>query len=344
MSKPGVLLVNLGSPDSTAVSDVRKYLRQFLMDGRVIDVPFPIRWMIVNLAILPKRPIESAEAYASVWTDEGSPLVSMSRRLQGLLADRTGLPVELAMRYQNPSIEDAVDRIVEQGIDDLVMVPLFPHYAMSSYESAKVRVDEVMARKAPHIDYRTVPAFFDHPRYVEALVESSKPYLEKEHDHVLFSFHGLPQRHLIKSDPTGSHCLQSDDCCEGCHPAHEFCYKAQCHKTVAAFVEKAGIPADRHSTTFQSRLGKEPWIEPYTDKFIEELPGKGVKKLLVLCPAFVSDCLETLEEIGIRAKEDFVEAGGEELTLVPCMNDHPAWVDALADLVGEHFASSEMVA
>ena len=333
MQKKGVLLVNLGSPDSTSVEDVRKYLRQFLMDGRVIDVSYPLRFFIVNCCILPFRPKESAEAYKSVWLPEGSPLVVTSRKQQELLQERLDVPVELAMRYQNPSIEYAVERLAEKGVEELVVIPLFPHYAMSSYESAAERVKVVLEKNAPQIAATFVPAFYDDPDYVDALVAKSAEYLEKDHDYLLFSYHGLPEKHLRKSDPTGEHCLAAPDCCLGNHPAHEFCYRAQAFKTVRAFVEKAEIPEEKYSVAFQSRLGKEPWLQPYTDVVIRELAEKGVKNLLVICPAFVSDCLETIEEIGMRAKEDFEEAGGEELTLIPCLNEHPKWIDTLEKMV-----------
>ena len=332
MKKKGVLLVNLGSPDSTSVADVRRYLRQFLMDGRVLDAPYPIRWIIVNLFILPKRPKESAEAYSEVWLPEGSPLVVTSKKQTEAMRERLDVPVELAMRYQNPSIESAVEKLSEQGVEELVVVPLFPHYAMSSYESAAERVKVVLAKQAHQISATYVPAFYDDPGYISALTDSAEKYLAGGYDYLLFSFHGLPERHLRKSDPTGSHCLATENCCEGDHEAHEFCYRAQCYKTVKEFVEKAGIPEEKYSVAFQSRLGRDPWLQPYTDKVVEGLPAKGVKKLLVMCPAFVTDCLETIEEIGMRAKEDFIEAGGEELTLIPCLNELPSWLDALENL------------
>lgn len=343
MSQKGVLLINLGSPDSTEVSDVRRYLREFLMDGRVLDAPFPIRFMVVNCLILPTRPKESAEAYAEVWTPEGSPLVATSRHQTEALRQRMDLPIELAMRYQNPSVEYAVDSLLKQGVDELVVVPLFPHYAMSSYESAAVKVQDVLKKKAPHVKATYVPAFFDDEDYINALVTSASDYLESDYDFLLFSFHGLPERHLRKSDPTGEHCLSCENCCQGDHPAHATCYRSQCYKTVELFTEKAGVPEDKYSVAFQSRLGRDPWLQPYTDKTVEELAKKGVKKLLVMCPAFVTDCLETLEEIGMRAKEDFVEAGGEELTLIPCLNEHPRWIEALETLARRHLGEARLV-
>jgi ferrochelatase len=332
MSK-GVLLVNLGSPDSPSVPDVRKYLREFLMDGRVLDTPWLARFCVVNFAILPSRPAESAHAYQKIWTPDGSPLVVTSRRVQAKLQGRVTVPVELAMRYQNPSILEAVRKLGERGVDELLVIPLFPHYAMSSYESAVERVKEVAAKIAPQMKIEIQPPYFDAPDYIAALAASAKDHLDGGYDHLLFSFHGIPERHLRKSDPTGCHCLAKENCCEVSSPAHATCYRAQCFKTVAAFVAKVGVPKEKYSVSFQSRLGKDPWLKPYTDFEIEKFPVRGIKKLLVICPAFVSDCLETLEEIGMRGRESFLKSGGEELTLVPCMNEHPRWIDALEKMV-----------
>jgi protoporphyrin/coproporphyrin ferrochelatase len=352
----GVLLVNLGSPDSTSVGDVRRYLNEFLMDGRVIDTPWPLRRFIVGM-ILINRPKESAHAYEKIWTPEGSPLVVTSRHVREKLQERVAMPVELAMRYQNPSIEAAVKSLVDQGVDEVLLIPLFPHYAMSSYETAMIRVQEVAAklvprqviaayivqrvtgvqsdaaRIAPQMKITVQPPYYDHPDYIAALVASAKDYLETGYDHLLFSFHGLSERHLKKSDTTGKHCLTAPNCCEVASPAHATCYRAQCFKTVAAFVAKAGVPVNQYSISFQSRLGRDPWLKPYTDFELVELPKRGVKKLLVLCPAFVSDCLETLEEIGIRGRKTFLEAGGKEFAQIPCLNEHLLWIAALEKMV-----------
>ena len=327
--RKGVLLVNLGSPDSPSVPDVRKYLREFLMDGRVLDTPWPVRFCVVNFAILPSRPKESAHAYEKIWTPEGSPLVVTSRRVQAKLQGRVNAPVELAMRYQTPSIESVLEKLLAKEVTHLLVIPLFPHYAMSSYESAVERVKTVAAKIAPQISIEVQPPYFDAPDYIEALVASAKNHLESDYDHLLFSFHGIPERHLRKSDPTGCHCLAKENCCEVPNPAHATCYRAQCFKTVAAFVAKANVPKEKYSVAFQSRLGKDPWLKPYTDLELEKFPEHGVKKLLVICPAFVSDCLETIEEIGMRGRESFLKSGGGELTLVPCMNEHPLWISAL---------------
>jgi ferrochelatase len=329
MKKKGVLLVNLGSPESTKVGDVRRYLREFLMDGRVLDAPWPIRFLIVHLAILPRRPHASAEAYQKIWLPEGAPLVVTSLAVQAALQKRLPVPVELAMRYQTPSIPQAVAALRQHGVQEVLLIPLFPHYAMSSYETAVERVREVLAQTAPDMGLRIQRPFYEDPEYIAALVAASGAHLGRDYDHLLFSFHGVPERHLRKSDPTHAHCLARPDCCEAGGPALPTCYRAQCLRTVAGFVREAGVPAGKHSVAFQSRLGRDPWLKPYTDLELERLAHEGVKRLLVICPAFVTDCLETTEEIGMRGRETFRKAGGEELALIPCLNEHPRWVAAL---------------
>ena len=235
--------------------------------------------------------------------------------MRAKLQECVTVPVELAMRYQNPSIDSALKKLLEKEVTHLLVIPLFPHYAMSSYESAVERVKEIAAEMTPQMQVEIQPPYFDAPDYIEALVASARNYLESGYDHLLFSFHGIPERHLRKSDPTGGHCLAKENCCEVPSPAHATCYRAQCFKTVAAFVAQAGVPREKYSVSFQSRLGQEPWLKPYTDLELEKFPARGIKKLLVICPAFVSDCLETIEEIGMRGRETFLKAGGKELTL-----------------------------
>jgi ferrochelatase len=332
MSK-GILLVNLGSPDSPSVADVRRYLCEFLMDGRVLDINWFVRFCVVHFAILPSRPKQSAEAYHKIWTPAGSPLVVISRNVQAKLQQRVRVPVELAMRYRNPSILDAVCHLAQEGVDEMLLIPLFPHYAMSSFETAVERVKEVAANLAPRMRLQVQPPCFEDRDYLAALVASAEEFLQQGYDHLLFSFHGLPERHLRKSDPTGCHCMKTDNCCETASPAHATCYRAQCFKTVAAFVKQAGVPKGKYSVAFQSRLGRDPWLKPYTDYELPRLASAGVRKLLVICPAFVSDCLETLEEIGLRGRETFLAAGGTDLRLIPCLNEHPLWLEALEKMV-----------
>jgi protoporphyrin/coproporphyrin ferrochelatase len=331
MSK-GVLLVNLGSPDSPSVPDVRRYLNEFLMDGRVLDVAWPLRRFIVSM-ILINRPIESGHAYEKIWTKDGSPLVVTSKHVQTTLQKRLSVPLELAMRYQKPSIPDAVRRLRDKGVGDLFLIPLFPHYAMSSYETAVERVKEVAARTAPDMRITVQPPYGDSPDYIEALVASAADFLRRDYDHLLFSYHGIPERHLRRSDSTGCHCLQVENCCEVPSPAHATCYRAQCFATTAKFVKLAGVPKEKYSISFQSRLGKDPWLKPYTDYELVRLAQEGKKRMMVICPAFVSDCLETIEEIGMRGCADFMAASGKEFTRIPCMNEHPMWIAALEKMI-----------
>jgi len=329
MPKRGILLVNLGSPDSPSVSDVRKYLREFLMDPRVIDAPYPIRFAIVHGCILPRRPRASAEAYAKIWTEQGSPLVTISASLQRRLQEQTGLPVELGMRYQNPTIECALARLIVAGVDEALVAPLFPHHASSSYESAVERVRQVAAKAPERLRLSILPPYYDHPEYIHALASTASPYLQQEHDHFLFSFHGVPKRHLWKANPDCRDCLSRPDCSEP-EAASRECYRRHCLETVNRFVAVTGLASGSFSFAFQSRLGIDAWLKPSTHDQIVSLAASGIRKLMVICPAFTVDCLETIEEIGMRAKETFLQAGGSEFTLIPCLNDHPAWVDALA--------------
>ncbi len=341
MSNKAVLLVNLGSPDSPTVPHVRKFLREFLMDGRVLDAPYPIRFGIVHLAILPRRPIESAKAYKTIWTDKGSPLIVTSKNLRRKLQERVSIPVELAMRYQNPSIDYAINELISKGVDDLLLIPLFPHFAMSSYETAVVRVQEVAKQLSPQMKVSVLPPYYNDEDYLSALVASADPFLTEPFDHLLFSYHGIPERHLRTSDPTKCHCLKVTNCCEVPSPAHATCYRAQCFQTTKLFAEKVGLPKTKYSIAFQSRLGRDPWLKPYTDEELKRLAISGVKKLLVICPAFVADCLETIEEIGERGRETFLHAGGENFTMIPCLNEHPMWIQMLANKVNNFVSQTQ---
>lgn len=331
--KKALLLVNLGSPDSPEVKDVKPYLDEFLMDERVIDKPYWLRNLLVRGIILKTRPAKSAQAYKSIWWEEGSPLIVISRRLQQAVQKHTELPVGLAMRYGNPSIEKGIAELVDQnpGLEEVFMVPLYPHYAMSSYETVVVKAREVVEQKFPNLKLSIKNVFYDDPRYLDILAESLQPSLEKDYDHILFSYHGIPERHVQKTDFTNSHCLKIEGCCAKDSPAHQTCYRHQVFKTTEGVVKRLGIPKEKYSNSFQSRLGRDPWLQPFTDKVIESFPAKGIKKLLVVCPAFVSDCLETIEEIGVEARESFIKNGGEEFGLVPCLNDREDWAKLVAE-------------
>lgn len=328
--------MNLGSPDSTEVKDVRKYLRQFLMDERVIDIPFLPRFALINGIIVPFRAPKSAEAYKTIWTEQGSPLVVLTRQLKQALQQTVDIPVEMGMRYGNPSVETAFENLLQNnpGLDEVFAIPLYPHYAMSSFETAVEYAREVHAQKKHKFKLNFKKPFYNEAGYINALAENIRPYLEQPHDHILFSYHGVPGRHIKKSDITHNHCLQSSNCCETASPAHAQCYRHQVFTTTRLVMQLLNIREDQYSISFQSRLGKG-WLEPFTDIRLEQMPAEGIKNLLILCPAFVSDCLETLEEIAIRGKESFMKSGGENYTMIPCLNTNPLWVDVVKGWVEE---------
>jgi ferrochelatase len=332
--KKGILLMNLGSPDSTSTRDVHRYLMEFLMDGKVIDYPWLFRKILVGGIIVPFRAAKSAEAYKTIWTKEGSPLVVLTHQLQQALQLQVSAPVEVAMRYGHPSMKHAFEQLVKRtpGLEEVTAVPLYPHYAMSSYETAVEHAKQVHRENKYAFGLRFIPPFYNETHYLAALSGHMQPWLEQDYDHILFSYHGVPARHIKKSDRTGCHCLRSPDCCEIASPAHAHCYRHQCFTTTRELVKILGIPEEKHSISFQSRLGKG-WLEPFTDIRLAELPKEGIRNLMVICPAFVSDCLETLEEIAIRGREIFLGAGGTTYTMIPCLNTDPGWVNAIAGWV-----------
>ena len=334
LTNRGVLLVNLGSPDSPEVPDVKNYLNEFLMDKYVIDLPWLLRRMLVSLFVLPSRPARSSKAYKSIWTDQGSPLVHISQQFAEKLQQQTDLPVELAMRYGKPSIQEGIERLAcNPYTTEILVFPLYPHCAMSSVKTVIERAKELVQQIKPSLEFKVHPVFYDQQQYIEALVESAQPWLKQDYDHLVFSYHGVPERHIRKDDSTGQHCLKSSDCCQTASPAHKTCYRHQIFRTTECFVKLAEIPEDKYSLGFQSRLGRAKWLEPNTLDVLKKLAKDGAKKVLVICPSFVSDCLETLEEIGISAKEEFIAAGGETLELIPCLNTHPEWVKAVAEWI-----------
>lgn len=334
MSTHALLLVNLGSPASTEVADVRRYLNQFLMDPYVINLPWPLRRLLVSL-ILIKRPEASAQAYASIWWEEGSPLVVLSQRLQRAMTQYWPHgPVELAMRYGEPAIERTLLKLVKQGVQHITLAPLYPQFADSTTTTAIEQVKRVIAQHGLALTVNVLQPFFSDPRYLQALAHSAKEHLAGDYDHVLLSFHGLPENHLHKGHRDQPHCLKEGAFCREqiARGELEGCYRTQCLHTAEQFAALAGLAPEKWSVGFQSRLGRAKWIEPYTEDRFAQLAASGVKKLLVMCPAFVSDCIETLEEIADRGREQFVEAGGESLTLIPCLNDDALWVKTLAEL------------
>ena len=334
--KIGVVMMNVGTPDSPEPSDVRRFLKEFLSDPRVLDINPVGRWMLLNLIILPFRPRKSGEAYREIWTEEGSPILVHSRRfeekLQGVLGER--YMVRFAMRYGNPSYKKALDEMMEAGVERIIAFPLYPQYASSSTGTCLEAVYTYLSEHWNVPDVASIAPFYDDESFLHSIVASGESVLEEfKADHVLFSFHGVPERHVTKSDPSGEHCLKKKDCCATICAENTFCYRAQCFVTARKTAEKLGLGEDDYTVCFQSRLGRTPWIQPYTDELIIELAEKGVKRIAVFCPAFVADCLETLEEIGMQAKEDFVEAGGEDLILVPSLNSSDEWVESARQLV-----------
>jgi len=327
----GVLLVNLGSPESPTAKDVKPYLDEFLMDERVIDVPNLLRNIIVRGIILQTRPKKSAKAYAKIWWEEGSPLIVISKRFTEKIRKQIHMPVALGMRYGKMTIKNALQELRDKGVDEVLLVPLYPHYAMSSYETVVVKTMEVQQEFFPNIKLTTLPAFYKNPEYIKALSDSIAEGLKDfEYDHVLFSYHGIPERHIKKSDPTRFHCKIDGSCCTINSVAHHTCYRHQCYATTESVKAYLGLPEDKVSVSFQSRLPNDPWLKPYTDFEFERFPKEGKKRLVVITPAFVADCLETLEEIAMEGKLQFQEAGGEQYKHISCLNDRDAWVNVMA--------------
>ncbi len=331
MTKRAVLLANLGSPDKPKTKEVSKYLNQFLIDPYVIQLPWIIRRLLVSLFILPSRPKKSAEAYQSVWTEKGSPLIFLSEQLKQALQAKARMPVSMAMRYGKPSIEKQLLALVKgKGITEVLFIPLYPHYAESTTTTSVVEVKRLIKKHKLKVTLTVQAPFYQQGDYINALVNSAQPYLQQPYDHLLFSYHGLPEIHITKLDKSKQHCLKVSACCSKPHQAHETCYRHQVFQTTRCFADKAGLVAGQYSVAFQSRLGRAKWLGPNTEDRLRELAENGVKKVTVICPSFVTDCLETLEEIEIRGREVFIEAGGDELVLIPCLNDNPEWVKALA--------------
>jgi protoporphyrin/coproporphyrin ferrochelatase len=341
----GLLLINLGTPDEPTTPAVRRYLREFLGDPRVLDINGVGRALLLHLVILPRRPAKSAAAYRTIWDPtRGSPLLYHSQDLAAGVANALGdsWRVELAMRYGKPSIVDGLAALDAAKVDRIVVLPLFPQYATSSTGTAVARVMELAQSQWTMPAFDFVPAFFDDPGFLGAFEAVAKPVLASATpDHVLFSFHGLPVRQITKTDPAGAHCFQSEHCCDSFGP-NPNCYRAQSYATARSLAARLGLAADRYTVCFQSRLGRTPWIQPYTDVVLDELAKRGIKRLAVMCPAFVADCLETIEEIGIRAREQWKAAGGEELTLIPSLNATTPWIEAVAAIARRHAAHKSL--
>ena len=331
----GVLLVNLGTPDSPETPDVRRYLREFLMDKRVIDIPFISRWFLINFIIAPFRSPKSAKVYKQLWEERGSPLKfygeDVKLQLQQKLGDQ--YLVSLGMRYQSPSIASALQELKDASVTNIILIPLFPQYASASTGSVIDKVMELMQ------DWQVLPSmsivsnFLEHPLFIEAFAQIARKHMaQTEYDYFLFSYHGVPERQIKKAS-VQNYCQISEKCCSVYHKKNQYCYRAQCYQTSRLLASALNIPEDKYEVAFQSRLGKDPWVKPYTDEVIKDFPKKGYKKVLAFSPSFIADCLETTVEVGDEFKEIFMEAGGEEWQLVESLNNSPIWVDCLKALV-----------
>ncbi|MBP6385233.1 MAG: ferrochelatase [Pseudarcicella sp.] len=334
--KTGVLLVNLGTPDSPSTKDVRTYLREFLMDGRVIDIPYPLRWALINLIIVPFRGPKSAKIYKELWTERGSPLKFYGQDVEKMLQeklDNSIYDVKLAMRYQNPSIDIALEDFQKKGYKKIIIVPFFPQYASASTGSVYEKCMKIISQWQVIPEVSFVNTYYNHPKFIEHFSTAARKYMaEHEFDYFLFSYHGLPERQIKKGDCTGKTC-QFATCCNNITSDNQYCYRAQCHETTRLLVNSLQLKEGTYSTSFQSRLGKDPWIKPYTDEVIKELTQQNKKKVLVFSPSFVADCLETTIEIGEEYKEIFEENGGEHWQLVESLNNSNLWVELLEDLI-----------
>jgi len=335
MSKKGILLVNLGTPDSPATPDVKKYLDQFLMDERVIDIPKLNRTLLVKGIIVPFRSPKTAKLYKEIWNENGSPLLYYSRLQAQMLQEKLGdeYHVELAMRYQSPSIASALANLKAGLVESIQVIPMFPQYASASSGSVMQLVMELVSKwqTVPPISF--VNSFHDNELMIKVFAENARKHQVEDFDHVLFSFHGLPERQLLKCDHTGSYCLKTADCCQTLNDTNKFCYSAQGHDTARLIAKELNLSRDQYTVCFQSRLGKEPWVQPYTTDVLKKLAAEGKKRLLVFSPAFVADCLETLYEITVEYHEEFRALGGEHVQLVESLNDSPVFIEALANMV-----------
>ncbi|MBI1647088.1 ferrochelatase [Capnocytophaga sp. 051621] len=339
MSKKGVLLVNVGSPDSPAVKDIKRYLREFLMDERIIDLPYLLRYTLVNGIILNTRPPKTSKAYQKIWWNEGSPLIVITKRLTEKIQQQVSVPVVMAMRYGNPNIASGLQQLHDQGVDEVLLMPLYPQYAMATTQTIEVFAQQLVKKQFPKMKLIKFPAFFHRSEYIEALAEVTRKYLENNPcDHLLFSYHGVPERHLRKTSPTPAHknIVENTSCCNPYSEEGKYCYRSHCFETTRLLAEKLELKENTYSQSFQSRLGNDKWITPFTADKIAQLAQQGVKKLAVITPAFVTDCVETLEEIEMAGGKTFRENGGEEFKMVPCLNDSNLWVHALSKWINEY--------
>ena len=337
-------MVNLGSPDSTSPKDLKKYLAEFLMDKRVIEYNYFFRWLLVKGIILNTRPKKSAKAYKKIWWKEGSPLVVLSKRLSDKVDKLLKMPVSLAMRYGSLSINKGLKELTEKGVDKVIVLPMYPHYAMSSYETVVAKVESEIDKYFPKLKKVIIPPFYNDEDYINLMCQKISSSIKNlQYDHILFSYHGIPENHIRISDNTNSHCFKVENCCSVKSEAHKTCYRHQVFETTELIVGKLGIDKDKYSSSFQSRLPFSPWLKPYTDDELKRLASEGKKKLVIVTPAFVTDCLETLEEIKMEGKEEFIDAGGEEYHYIGCLNDDKEWADVIVKWIKKILVASNKI-
>ena len=324
----GILLINLGSPRDLELKSIKDYLKEFLSDDLVIDYPKFLQQILVNWIIIPSRYKNTREAYSEIWTENGSPLIHDTIALGEKVGAMSGVLVEVSMRYQFPSIEEGLKKLKAKGCSEIFVVPLYPHYAMSTVLTTEREVKRIESKLGLDLQLNFIGAFYNEGGYISSLSDVINRNRQKESDYLLFSYHGIPNRHLIKTDPTKNHCLKVKNCCEIESKAKPFCYKAQVLETSKLCAKKLELKDNEWGVSFQSRIGPG-WIQPFTDKELVRLAEEGIQNLDVVCPAFVTDNLETLEEMNIRGRETFLEAGGKSFKYIPCLNDEESWVDFL---------------
>ena len=334
MKQKHILLINLGSPKSLDIKDVRSYLKEFLSDDLVVDLPKVLQQIILRSFILPFRPQKTKKAYEEIWEDE-SPLIKNTRKIAKALQSKTGWNVDIAMRYQSPSIKKSILHLKDKKVDEVIIVPLYPHHAMSTTLSTEIYVKKIVEENYPKLQMKFIKPFFEHPKYISTLSKSIEPYLNNKIDKILFSYHGIPERHIRKSDVNGDHCLQSSNCCQIDCESSKNCYRSNVWKTSMLTAKQLNLDDNKWMMSFQSRVSiiDPKWLNPYTDKEIINFSKKGIKNIAILCPSFVADCLETLEEINLRARKSFLESGGESFTFIPCLNDDNNFIELLNDLI-----------
>ena len=329
-----ILLVNLGSPKSLSKSDVREYLKEFLSDDYVMDLPKILQQFILRAFILPFRPSKTKEAYEKIWEKEGSPLIINTQKIATSLSEKTGWKVDIAMRYQEPSIREKVKKYKQRKINEVIVIPLYPHHAMSTTKTTNIEIDKIVSEEYPNLKVRYIEPFYNDPRYIDALSHSIKPYLN-DLDKLVFSYHGIPERHLTKGDVVGDHCMKVENCCDINCKSSQNCYRSNVLATSKLTADQLELADNQWMVSFQSRVSimGPAWLKPYTDIEIDKLGENGMEKIGVVCPSFIADCLETLEEIEMQAKESFIESGGKELVYIPCLNNNPEFINALESII-----------